>query len=146
MICADINPQSKPSAMLDLTALLDVIFILLVFLLLTANTVPKALKVVLPTDEQGQITAVKVDNPITITLFAQPQKWGLQQQTYRDWPTFEQALQALVAEANNPQILLMGDKSTSLQKLLRVFGWLQSRDLSAAQIMMQPENSINPKK
>ena len=146
MIQADLNPDSKPSALPDLTALLDVIFILLVFLLLTANAVPKALKVALPTDELGQSEAVKVNNPITITLFLQPQKWGLQQQTFNDWPTFEQALLAQVAASDKPQILLVGDKNTSLQKLLQMFGWLQSQELSAAQIMRQPQKSINSTK
>ncbi|NQZ08521.1 MAG: biopolymer transporter ExbD [Algicola sp.] len=143
MIQADSGAEFKPSGLPDLTALLDVIFILLVFLLLTANAVPKALKVSLPTDEHGQSRSVKVKNTITITLFPQPQKWGLQQQAYNNWAAFEQALLAQVAASDKPQILLVGDKNTSLQKLLQIFGWLQSRELSAAQIMMQPHKSIN---
>ena len=56
----------------DLTALLDVIFILLVFLLLTANSVPKVLEVVLPAEDSSQSLPVQMNTPVTITLPAEP--------------------------------------------------------------------------
>lgn len=124
----------------DMTALLDVIFILLVFFLLTANAATQALTVTLPTDTLGQTQAIEVNQSITITLFADEQRWGVNQQSFNSWPQARQQLLSLLAQQPDAQIILAGDQQVSLQKLLAVFTWLQSQQLTAAQIIMrQPQ-------
>lgn len=125
----------------DMTALLDVIFILLVFFLLTANATPQALTVSLPTDTLGQTQAIEVNQSITITLFADEQRWGVNHQSFDSWPQASQQLLSLLAQQTDAKIILAGDQQVSLQKLLAVFTWLQSQQLTAAQIIMRQPQS-----
>ncbi len=123
----------------DMTALLDVIFILLVFLLLTANVVPKVLDVDLPGKGVEETHNLEMAEPVTITLFADANQWGLNDDQYRDWNQFETALLAAINQGESPQIVIAGDKRASLENVLRIFAWLQGHDLQAAQVMMQSE-------
>ncbi|WP_423894315.1 biopolymer transporter ExbD [Candidatus Pelagadaptatus aseana] len=127
-----------------MTALLDVIFILLVFLLLTANTVPEALEVSLPADSEGQAQSLMVDQQVSVTLFKENDKWGLADTEYSGWHGFESALlqkiQALKSADKQPEIIISGDKNASLEKTLKLFAWLQKHDLSAAHIVMNTSN------
>ncbi len=140
MININASSSSSPSlAFPDMTALLDVIFILLVFLLLTANVAPRALEVSLPEEGSESSELLNIDEPITITLFDDADHWALGKQEYRNWIAFETALAAKVAAMENPQVVLAGDKDVSLQQLLKLFSWLQRHDLKAAQVLMQTD-------
>jgi len=132
------NHRSADVGFPDLTALLDVIFILLVFLLLTANVAPKALTVSLP--EKGREHATEIDNPspITVTLFAGEERWALDGKEYVNWLVFELSLSEKVRSMDDPKIILAGDKDVSLERLLQLFSWLQGHNLTAAQVLMQP--------
>lgn len=123
----------------DLTALLDVIFILLVFLLLTANVAPKALTVSLPEKGREQAADVTDPSPITVTLFAGEERWGLEGQEYVNWLVFELSLSEKVRSMDEPKIIIAGDKDVSLERLLQLFSWLQGHNLTAAQVLMQPD-------
>jgi len=133
------NHRSSDIGFPDLTALLDVIFILLVFLLLTANVAPKALTVSLPNKGAEQAETLEMEKPITITLFAGEERWALDGQEYVNWLVFELSLGERVRALDDPQIILAGDKDVSLERLLQLFSWLQGHNLSAAQVLMQPD-------
>jgi len=138
------NNASKSSFFVpDMTALLDVIFILLVFLLLTANTVPKVLQVDLPQKGKSQAVALELSDQISITLFSEDNRWGLGNEEYVNWLVFEIALnekiRTLKSAQNEPQIIIAGDKQAPLEKVMQLFSWLQGNDLSVAQVMMSPE-------
>lgn len=123
----------------DLTALLDVIFILLVFLLLTANVAPKALTVNLPEKGREQASELNDQVPITITMFAGEERWALDGKEYVNWLVFELSLSEKVRSMDDPQIIIAGDKEVSLERLLQLFSWLQGHNLTAAQVLMQPD-------
>jgi len=133
------NPRSSDIGFPDLTALLDVIFILLVFLLLTANVAPKALTVKLPEKGREQASELNDASLITITLFAGEERWALDGQEYVNWLVFELSLSERVRALDDPQIILAGDKDVSLERLLQLFSWLQGHNLTAAQVLMQPD-------
>lgn len=141
MISVSSAGDARASAFPDMTALLDVIFILLVFLLLTANTAPEALEVALPEDSEAQAQSVVVDQQITVTLFAEVDRWGIGSKEYNDWFIFEGALREKVASIKDPEIILSGDRQVSLEKTLKLFAWLKKNNLSAAQILMSPAQS-----
>lgn len=122
----------------DMTALLDVIFILLVFLLLTANAVPKVLEVALPEDGAEQAPDLEVNDQISITLFAESGRWGIASDEYDNWHAFERALTEKIRATREPQIVLAGDRQVALEKLMKMFSWLQANNLAAAQILMEP--------
>jgi biopolymer transport protein ExbD len=147
MINSGANTHRQDSLIFpDMTALLDVIFILLVFLLLTANVAPKALQVNLP--EQGSASTLEIKNnqPLTITLFAEHNRWGIDSREFSSWTAFEAALTTTIDQMakthkQSPEIILAGDQSVSLKQLLKVFGWLQENNLQAASILMKHPES-----
>lgn len=118
----------------DLTALLDVIFILLVFLLLTSQIAPQALKVELP--EAEAVENLVIEDDITITLYAEKEHWALNGREYRHWLNFSAALSQMVNEKPKASIIVAGDKQVSLQQLLQVFDWLKQNNLSAAEVLV----------
>ena len=138
MISVSSQTPAASSGFPDMTALLDVIFILLVFLLLTANTVPEVLQVELPEDSEAQAQSLLVDQQIAVTLFAETDRWGVGDTEYHHWHAFEAALMARVRAAEQPEIVISGDRDVSLEKTLKLFSWLQKHNLAAAQIMMSP--------
>ncbi len=140
MININASSAASPSLVFpDMTALLDVIFILLIFLLLTANVAPRALEVALPEEGSETSQLLTVAEPITITLFEDADHWAIDKQEFRNWIIFETALAARVAAMDDPQVVLAGDKDVSLAQLLKLFSWLQRHDLKAAQVLMQAD-------
>lgn len=143
MIRANHHSAKNSFFLPDMTALLDVIFILLVFLLLTANAVPKVLQVDLPQQGKSQAVALELSDQVSITVFSEENRWGLGSEEYVNWLVFEIALneklRLLQAAQKDPQIIIAGDKQAPLEKVMQLFSWLQGNDLSVAQVMMSPE-------
>lgn len=127
----------------DMTALLDVIFILLVFLLLTANVAPKVLPIDLPAKGGAEAKPLNLTDHVSISISEIDDHWGLNGDEYSGWSSFEvalmQAVNQLMDQKITPQIIIAGDKQASLEKMLQLLAWLQGKDLSAAQVMMNPE-------
>lgn len=127
-----------PSLMPDMTALLDVIFILLVFMMLTANVAPKMLELDLP-----QVAApAKTVTPDAITLgLSESGDFSLDQQSYTDFDSFQQALMQRIQQArkqsNTPQLLVAADKDASLQPFVKLVAWLSEQGLSVAEVVVK---------
>lgn len=134
--------ESHPA--LDLTALVDVIFILLVFFLLTASSVDRALTVDLPQEGADQATPVSDSDPITLTLFAGAPRWQVNRQTFEDWAAVEQAILRLRAERPAAEILIAGDRQVPLERLLQALAFLGREGLRAAEILMETPLSNPP--
>lgn len=122
---------------LDLTSLVDVIFILMVFFLLTANSVDRALILDLPTEGADQATPVAALDPVTLTLFGGEPRWQVNQQSFQDWPAVEQAIIQLRAERPTAEIIIAGDRQVPLERLLQALAFLKREGLRAAEILMK---------
>ncbi len=125
----------------DMTALLDVIFILLIFLLLTSQVVPEALTLELPQTERGTQTQAK-DDSITISVDGLSKTWAVNQHKFDQWLDFRAGfIHALNARptGGKPQIFIAGDKDTSLQELLKLFDLLQEFQLNATEILVKSD-------
>lgn len=124
----------------DLAPLIDIVFIVIVFLLLTANVQLLPLPVSLPdTDEQSESNVV-VDNAITITLTRSAPHWALGDETFSDFGAFKQALTHRLADQNDAQVIIASDKDLEADKLLKLFVVLQKLQLTNTQIIMEPEH------
>jgi len=134
MIRTKSGNDSQGFAFPDMTALLDVIFILLVFLLLTAQIAPQSLTVQLPEASSAEDLILKED--LTVTLFSEKEHWALNGQEYRQWQNLTGALASAVSDNPNASIVIAGDKEVSLQQLLQVFDWLKQNNLKAAEVLV----------
>ena len=124
----------------DLTPIIDILFIVLVFFILTANPVEHALKVDLPSKGAEQATALVVENSIQITLFTE-KKWALNDQVFTDWPTTKSALKAAIKTAPKSEIIIATARDASVEQLLELMAFLQQENLQAAQILMDTATS-----
>ena len=132
-------PESKrgniiADLMPDLTPLLDVMFMLIVFFLLTANAVPYALDVDLPEDNESVSQAVKDPDMLSIKLLA-GEGWRINDTTYDDEASFKRALEEKIED--DKKVIIIGDKEASMQKLLSVMAFLRKHNIEAADIVMK---------
>lgn len=122
---------------LDLTSLVDVIFILMVFFLLTTNSVEHALTLDLPTDDADQATPVTTPDPIILTLFAGAPRWQINQQPFQDWQAVEQAILQRRTERPGAEVVIAGDRQVPLERLLQALAFLRREGLRTAEILMK---------
>ncbi len=123
----------------DLTPLLDVIFIMLVFLLLSANSVPRALQLELPEDAHHMAEQQTPPKTMTVSLSEQngAPRWALDTQPLASWEALTTAIRA--ARSSDPERMLVieAEQSTDLNRFLKLMTWLQQQGYPAAHILMQ---------
>jgi biopolymer transport protein ExbD len=124
---------------LDLTPLLDIIFIVMVFLLLTATVKLQSLEVALPSTDEPSTSVVDSDS-ISINILTQAPYWGLDGERFDSWESFTQQLLERVSSANNEAPVVIGaDKTAQVQHMVQLFGFLQKNHIEATQILMEEE-------
>jgi len=119
----------------DLTPLLDVMFMLIVFFLLTANAVPYALDVNLPEDNDSVAQAVEDPNMLSVTLLPDALGWKINDTSYTEENKFKDALKE--KSQDNKKIIIMGDKDVSMGKLLQLMAFLRKHNIETADIVME---------
>lgn len=123
----------------DLTPLLDIIFIVMVFLLLTASIKLHSLEVQLPTSEPQESAAVS-DNALTINILSEAPYWAIQGEPLADWPSFTHALLIAVKDKPQPEIVIASDKTAHIQHMVQLFAFLQAHNIQTTQILIEQEN------
>lgn len=123
------------SLAVDLTPMLDILFIVLVFFILTANPAIHALQVELPTKGAEQTEALTSPTRLQFTLFAK-QQWALNDEIFTDWPDTQQAFKQAIGKAPDTEIVIATEKDASVERLLEVMAFLKQQNLQAAQIRM----------
>ncbi len=119
----------------DLTPLLDIIFIVMVFLMLTAAVKLDALDVNLPSANNATTSEV-TQRSMTINIQAQAPFWAINGTPYPEWNAFTATL--LDAYKENPRPIVIGaDKHADVQNLVRVLEFLQRSDIPATSLLTQ---------
>ena len=138
MISINNNQQNADDLNPDLTPLLDIIFIVMVFLLLTATVKIKALEVELPQTSTQILQTTKAD-PIAINLVATEPYWALQGQPINNWDSFTQQLLTEVKTNPNKPVVIGADKKASVEQMLKLLAFLQKNDIKATQLLMEDQ-------
>lgn len=140
MIKATSHVQPSDALTPDLTPLLDIIFIVMVFLLLTATVKIKALDVDLPQTATQTLQTTQSD-PIAINVVANAPHWALQGKTFAHWEAFKQALITEVKNAPNKPVVIGADKHASVEQMLKLLAFLQENNIKATQLLMEEQSS-----
>ncbi len=119
----------------DLTPMLDILFIVLVFFMLTANPAMHALQVELPAKGAEQAEALTPQTRLQLTLFAK-QQWALNDEIFTDWQDTQRAFKQAINKAPETEIIIATEKDASVERLLEVMAFLKQQNLQAAQIRM----------
>jgi len=133
--------ESSPSVLPDMTALLDVIFILLVFMMLTANVAPHLLELDLP-QTAAPIESVE-PNAITLSI-SEEGIFSIEQQRHENWLGFTLALKSQIQmqeqlHGNAPQLLVAADKDVALNAFVKLAGWLSEQGHSVTEIIVNDQ-------
>ncbi|NVD08878.1 biopolymer transporter ExbD [Vibrio sp. JPW-9-11-11] len=129
------QPQSSLGLTPDLTPLLDIIFIVMVFLMLTAAVKLESLDVDLPASDSQAVTEVD-QKSITVNILAEPPYWAIDGQRYIDWQNFTLALLEEHSAKQTP-IVIGADKTAEVQHLVKLLGFLQQNGIQATQLLTE---------
>ncbi|WP_284223827.1 ExbD/TolR family protein, partial [Brevundimonas denitrificans] len=100
----------------DLTTLLDILFILLVFFILTAGAVYRSLDLTLPEAVSEQPARPAETRHILLEIRASG--YALDGQAFADLPALKDGFPRLLKEKPDYELIVAGDQSISLERLL----------------------------
>ncbi len=136
MISASKSSSNQVSVLPDLTPLLDIIFIVMVFLLLTASVRLESVDVTLPSAEVSEPADVE-SKSLTINILNEEPYWALEGKNYIDWENFTLAvLEQNQAEPERP-IVIGADKTADVEHLVKVLAFLQENSIEATQLLTE---------
>lgn len=128
------SPTSNASLLPDLTPLLDVIFIVLVFFLLTANQPLLEMPVALPNTEQPLATA-SVNEDREVIILDQDGQWYYRNRLQAGFAELQQQL-----TQDAPQSLdLALHKQAPLADFLQLMALLNTLEITDTQILMETQ-------
>ncbi|EGU6977629.1 ExbD/TolR family protein [Vibrio parahaemolyticus] len=119
----------------DLTPLLDIIFIVMVFLMLTAAVKLDSLDVALPSTDSQAVAEVDKQS-ITVNILKDEPYWAINGQTYIDWENFTLALLEESKSTDKP-IVIGAEKTANIQSLVQFLGFLQENGIQATQLLTE---------
>ncbi|WP_304641139.1 ExbD/TolR family protein [Pseudomonas sp.] len=130
-------PERAPQASLlaDLTPLLDVIFIILVFSLLTANTPLLSLPMQLPSSSDQAPAAVEAGERRQLLLRADD-TWQLDGRSFTSLEQLRSAAELSGAD----RLDIAADRDASADGLVRLLAWLASVGLTDTRLLMDSDD------
>ncbi|MDN3685385.1 biopolymer transporter ExbD [Vibrio sinaloensis] len=120
----------------DLTPLLDIIFIVMVFLMLTAAVKLDSLEVDLPTTDSQVVSEVDTKS-ITINILSEAPYWAIDGKEYIDWDNFTLALLEQQKVRHKNPLLLGLIKTADVQHLVKLLAFLQENGIQATQLLTE---------
>lgn len=123
----------------DLTPMLDILFILLVFFILTAGAVFQSLELTLPENVSEELELAH--EPKHIMLEIRPNGYALDGDFIESLDALKRKVTLAVRAEPEFEIVVAGDKDASISRLLNVLTYLQSQGIEAANILMQKDTS-----
>lgn len=117
----------------DLTPLIDIIFILIVFLILTANPAVVELLVDLPKKHKEQLEQYSQDTNSEILKIKGHNDFFVNEEEIKDLD----ALKAKLSELDHSkELVIAGDKKVSLETFLRVMAIIEELKIKNTKILM----------
>ncbi len=119
----------------DLTPLLDIIFIVMVFLMLTTAVKLDSLDVNLPSSDSEAVATVE-QKSITVNILKEEPYWAINGKSYLDWENFKIALLEESKSSDKP-IVIGAEKMANIQSLVQLLGFLQENGIQATQLLTE---------
>ncbi len=126
------NEQLVP----DLTPLLDIIFIVMVFLLLTANIQIQSLKIDVPQTEVPEVLQPANTEMVVINVLATEPKWAIQGETMPSWESFTERLLTTIAASTQQPVVIAADKEARVEDMLALLAFLQKNQIKTTNLVM----------
>ena len=137
MIKAKVNSESN--LIPDLAPLLDLIFIVMVFLLLTTNISIQTLEIDIPKTKDDEALQEQQKDVITVNITTGENPWAIDEKTYSDFEIFQQNLLSTVDDNKSKSIIIGVDRKTKVELMMKLLAFLQKNKLKTAEIIMEKE-------
>ena len=124
----------------DLTSMLDILFILLVFFMLTVGTVFQSLDLKLPSSVMQDIPQDNLKKHIVLEIGHG--RYAVDGKPVMDFQKFKVLVVQHIKDKQDHEVIIAGDKNISIERLLKVLTYLQSQGIEAANILMQQKDPI----
>lgn len=132
------NDSALHSLIPDLTPMLDIIFILLIFFMLTAGSVLQTIDLTLPSNRTEMQTST--DTPQRIMLEINATSYALDGEKVNDFSQLQIRVPQLIQAKAQSEFAIQGDKNISIERFLNVLTFLQSQGVTTTDILMQQEH------
>lgn len=134
------QPESESTSFTpDLTPLLDIIFIVMVFLLLTANIQIKTMDIAIPQTNDSEVLESPNREVIAINVLSGEPSWALQGEPLHDWETFTTQLLEAIKQAPDKPVVIAADKQANVESMLKVLAFMQNNNINATNIVMEEQ-------
>lgn len=129
-------PKTKPQSMMaDLTALLDVLFIVLVFLLLSVAVKVNVMEVTLPEVGDSANNVIEQKPKVISLIYEQDKvKFALDEQPFS---TLEHVMSALEHNAHETPVFIAVDKRAPSEYLVKTLAALSKKEIAIANILTE---------
>lgn len=133
------QPESTATARFgaDLTPLIDVLFMLIVFMVLTANSAQLAIEADLPSTEENGLSLPSPESPLTVTIRAHGRAYSVDEADYADWSRARAAMEAALQIAPDRPVVLATEPDAPVQRLIDAMAYLQQAGIPDAQILLE---------
>jgi biopolymer transport protein ExbD len=120
----------------DLTPLLDVVFMLIIFLILSINTTSFSLEVNLPEDKDNIAKEISDQDQIEIHLLSS-NMWQINEEKFDNEQKFRNYLLNYYQKNKNEKIVIIADKNSTSQKLISILTFLKKENIQMADILVK---------
>lgn len=122
----------------DLTPMLDVLFILLVFFVLTANSAQLALDVTLPSDKTTTAKPLPQPKRVVVAILSEDGAWQVDDKKFDSWEKAEEAIKAAQEAAPKAAFIIASDRTVPMQRFVKTLSLLRSLGVAKVDIAMEP--------
>ncbi|WP_067861883.1 ExbD/TolR family protein [Neptuniibacter marinus] len=129
--------KSQINSSLELTPLIDIIFIVVVFLLLTANTRLLSLPVDIPDSDSEIALHEESEKPLTISLLDKSPIYAIGEDRFYEWAEFKQALLVNIADQKDRALSIAAARDSDVEPLLKLLALLNEQQITNTQILME---------
>ena len=129
----------QSSQQIELTPLIDIIFIVIVFLLLTANTQLLSLPVTVPETNDIPDVASTDQNIVTVTVAEGNNGWFIDKEYFSDWDLFKSSLSEAINSEADVAVNIAADQQADVQRFVKVLTLLQQQQVTDTNIILQNE-------
>jgi len=133
------KPDEGGEVLPDLTTLLDILFILLVFFILTAGAAYRTLDLTLPEGVAEEVAQSPTDKHYILEI--KFSGYALDGESFDEFGALKTAIIKATSKNSDKKFIVAGDKAVSLERFLTLLTYLQSRGIETANILMKKEFS-----
>lgn len=127
-----VAPQNAaPSLMPDMTALLDVISLMLIFLILIVQPVNQILEIDLPQSVEAETAEMVSEDSLLVMT---PDQWRYNDKLFQSWEAVAAVLTQQLQSSNEQRLRIQADKSVPLQQFVQILEFAQSQRITIAEL------------